>query len=84
VYNCLEARGNLARIVWRLDIATFGRDFGSIALESERGVTGESISRRRSQLGCAFLETGVDRFRARFGSLVGRALACLVFPLCKN
>jgi hypothetical protein len=39
---------NLARSVRRLDIVTFGRDFGSVTLEFER--TGTIISGRQSQV----------------------------------
>ena len=35
---------NLARTVRRLDIVTFGRDFGSVTLEFERSVNGKLIS----------------------------------------
>ena len=41
---------NLARTVKRLDIVTFGRDFGSITLEFERTVNGKNISGRQSQV----------------------------------
>ena len=41
---------NLARKVRRLDIATFGRDFGSITLEFERTMNGKVISGRQSQV----------------------------------
>ena len=41
---------NLARTVRRLDIATFGRDYGSITLEFDRTVNGETISGRQSQV----------------------------------
>jgi hypothetical protein len=40
---------NLARIVRRLDIVTFGRDFGSITLEFERTVQGRAVLGRQSQ-----------------------------------
>jgi hypothetical protein len=40
---------NLARTVKRLDIVTFGRDFGSITLEFERTTNGKTISGRQSQ-----------------------------------
>jgi len=41
---------NLARKVRRLDIVTFGRDFGSITLEFERVINGMAISGRQSQM----------------------------------
>lgn len=41
---------NLARTVRRLDIVTFGRDFGSITLEFERTVDGKNIYGRQSQV----------------------------------
>ena len=47
---------NLARIVRRLDIVTFGRDFGSITLEFERTVNGKIISGRQSQVWVRFAE----------------------------
>jgi Protein of unknown function (DUF3225) len=40
---------NLARTVKRLDIVTFGRDFGSVTLEFERTINGKIISGRQSQ-----------------------------------
>jgi hypothetical protein len=40
---------NLARTIRRLDIVTFGRDFGSILLEFERVVDGRTVSGRQSQ-----------------------------------
>src|SRR5579872_285331 len=39
---------NLARAVKRLDIVTFGRDFGSITLEFERTSSDKTISGRQS------------------------------------
>jgi hypothetical protein len=45
---------NLARKVRRLDIVTFGRDFGSITLEFERTVNGKVISGRQSQVWVRF------------------------------
>ena len=45
---------NLARIVRRLDIVTFGHDFGSITLEFERPVNGKVISGRQSQVWVRF------------------------------
>ena len=41
---------NLARKVRRLDIVTFGRDFGSVTLEFERVINGMAISGRQSQM----------------------------------
>ena len=41
---------NLARIVRRLDVVTFGRDFGSVTLEFERTANGKIISGRQSQV----------------------------------
>jgi len=41
---------NLARTVRRLDIVTFGRDFGSITLEFERMVDERLIRGRQSQV----------------------------------
>ena len=47
---------NLARTVRRLDIVTFGRDFGSVTLEFERTVNGKMISGRQSQVWVRFSE----------------------------
>ncbi|HTC64716.1 MAG TPA: oxalurate catabolism protein HpxZ [Candidatus Saccharimonadales bacterium] len=41
---------NLARSVRRLDIVTFGRDFGNVTLEFERTSNGKIISGRQSQV----------------------------------
>jgi len=41
---------NLARAVRRLDIITFGRDFGSVTLEFERDVDGKIVRGRQSQV----------------------------------
>jgi hypothetical protein len=41
---------NLARSIRRLDIVTFGRDFGSVTLEFERSVEGKLVRGRQSQL----------------------------------
>ena len=41
---------NLARSVRRLDIVTFGRDFGNVTLEFERTANGKIISGRQSQV----------------------------------
>lgn len=51
-----RSRANLARMVRRLDIVTFGRDFGSITLEFERAVDGKIISGRQSQVWVRFPE----------------------------
>ena len=40
----------LARTVTRLDIVTFGRDFGSITLEFERATSGGLVRGRQSQV----------------------------------
>jgi hypothetical protein len=47
---------NLARTVKRLEIVTFGRDFGSVTLEFERTVNGILISGRQSQAWVRFPE----------------------------
>jgi len=41
---------NLERTIRRLDIVTFGRDFGSVTLEFERTVKGKTVSGRQSQV----------------------------------
>jgi hypothetical protein len=41
---------NLARTVRRMDIVTFGRDFGSVTLEFERVVNGKTVFGRQSQV----------------------------------
>ena len=41
---------NLARKVRRVDIVTFGRDYGSITIEFDRTVNGETVSGRQSQV----------------------------------
>src|SRR3974390_3571491 len=41
---------NLARTVRRLDIVTFGRDFGSVTLEFERTVDARVVRGRQSQV----------------------------------
>jgi hypothetical protein len=41
---------NLARNVRRLDIVTFGRDYGSITLEFERTVERKTVRGRQSQV----------------------------------
>jgi len=40
---------NLARTIRRLDMVTFGRDYGSVTLEFERTVDGRLIRGRQSQ-----------------------------------
>ena len=52
----VRSPANLARTVRRLDIVTFGRDFGSITLEFERTVNGKIISGRQSQVWVRFPE----------------------------
>ena len=47
---------NLARTVNRLDIVTFGRDFGSITLEFTREVEGRTIHGRQSQVWVRLIE----------------------------
>jgi hypothetical protein len=47
---------NLARTVKRLDIVTFGRDFGSITLEFERAVNRKIVAGRQSQVWVRFPE----------------------------
>jgi hypothetical protein len=47
---------NLARTVKRLNIVTFGRDFGSITLEFERTVNGKNICGRQTQVWVRFPE----------------------------
>ena len=41
---------NMARTIRRLDIVTFGKDYGSITLEFERTVNGKTILGRQSQV----------------------------------
>ncbi len=41
---------NLARTIKRLDIVTFGRDFGSVTLEFTREIDGRSVHGRQSQV----------------------------------
>lgn len=41
---------NLARTVKRVDIVTFGRDFGSITLEFERDINGKLVHGRQTQV----------------------------------
>jgi hypothetical protein len=47
---------NLTRTIRRLDIVTFGRDYGSITLEFERTVDARTVSGRQSQLWVRFPE----------------------------
>ena len=47
---------NLARAVRRLDIVTFGKDFGSVTLEFERTVNGKTTLGRQSQAWVRFPE----------------------------
>jgi len=47
---------NLARTVRRLDIVTFGKDFGSVTLEFERTVNGKTTLGRQSQVWVRFPE----------------------------
>jgi hypothetical protein len=56
VFRKGRSPANLARTVRRLDIVTFGRDFGSVTLEFERTVNGEVISGRQSQVWVRFTE----------------------------
>src|SRR5579862_6941028 len=41
---------SLARHIRRLDIVTFGHDFGSVTLEFDRTSNGKSVSGRQSQV----------------------------------
>jgi hypothetical protein len=41
---------NLARSIRRLDIVTFGKDFGSVTLEFERTVEKRTVTGRQSQI----------------------------------
>jgi hypothetical protein len=45
---------NLARTIQRLDIVTFGRDFGSIAVEFEREIDTRIVRGRQSQVWVRF------------------------------
>ena len=51
-----RAAVNLARTVKRLDVVTFGRDFGSVTLEFERTINGQTTSGRQSQVWVRFPE----------------------------
>lgn len=44
-----RSSANLDRTIRRLDIVTFGRDFGSVTLEFERTVNGRAVAGRQSQ-----------------------------------
>jgi hypothetical protein len=55
-YRKARPPANLVRTVRRLDIVTFGRDFGSVTLEFERAVDGKIISGRQSQVWVRFPE----------------------------
>ncbi len=41
---------SLARTIRRMDIVTFGLDFGSITLEFDRAASGKTVSGRQSQI----------------------------------
>jgi hypothetical protein len=45
-----RAQVNLARTVKRLDIVTFGRDFGSVTLEFDRTIEGRVVHGRQTQV----------------------------------
>ncbi len=45
-----RAAVNLARTIRRMDIVTFGRDYGSITLEFERAVDERTVFGRQSQV----------------------------------
>jgi hypothetical protein len=51
-----QSSANLARNVRSADIVTFGRDYGSIALEFERAVNGKNVSGWQAQVGVRFPE----------------------------
>ena len=51
-----RAAANLARTINRLDIVTFGRDFGSITLEFTRDLAGRIVHGRQSQTWVRFSE----------------------------
>jgi hypothetical protein len=42
--------GNLQRTITRLDIVTFGRDYGSVTVEFERAASGTRVHGRQSQV----------------------------------
>ena len=45
-----RAAVNLHRTISRMDVVTFGRDFGSVTLEFERVVNGQTVFGRQSQV----------------------------------
>jgi hypothetical protein len=47
---------NLERTMRRLDIVTFGKDYGSVTLEFERSVNGKTTQGRQSQVWVRFPE----------------------------
>jgi hypothetical protein len=47
---------NLARTIRRLDIVSFGRDYGSVTLEFERNIDGRTVHGRQSQVWVRFAE----------------------------
>jgi hypothetical protein len=49
-----RSSANLARRISRLDIVSFGRDFGSITLEFERTLDGRTVLGRQSQVWVRF------------------------------
>ena len=49
-----RSAANLARVVKRLDIVSFGRDFASITLEFERSVNQRTVRGRQSQVWVRF------------------------------
>jgi hypothetical protein len=55
-YRKGRSPANLARTVRRLDIVTFGPNFGSVTLEFERAMDGKIISGRQSQVWVRFPE----------------------------
>jgi hypothetical protein len=56
VFRKGRAPANLARTIRRLDIVTFGRDYGSITLEFGRTVDARTVSGRQSQVWVRFPE----------------------------
>jgi Protein of unknown function (DUF3225) len=56
VFRKGRSPANLARSISRLDIVTFGRDFGSITLEFERTLEGRQVLGRLSQVWVRFPE----------------------------
>jgi hypothetical protein len=45
-----RSAANLARSIRRLDIVTFGKDYGSVTLEFERATDGRTLLGRQSQV----------------------------------